>query len=145
MKKVSPKITTFLDFYRTGFERLDAAALADLFVYPLHITGDDEQITPASIGSREEWIGQLSGLLRGYRTIGFSTANILDLSVIELSPRLFQAAVHWDLRDRADASLYDFVAVYTLAEIGQNLRIAAIAHNELPRLRTHLDATTTAA
>jgi hypothetical protein len=138
-KKVSPKLTTFLESYRTAFERLDADAIADLFVYPLHITGDNEQITLASIGSREEWTNQLRGLLRGYRAMEFSTANILDLSVIELSPRLFQATVHWDLHDRAEASLYDFTAIYTLAEIGRNLRITAIAHNERPRLRAHLN------
>jgi hypothetical protein len=145
IKKISPKVTTFLESYKTAFERLDADAIADLFVYPLHIIGDDEQITPASIGSREEWTNQLRGLLRGYHAMGFSSANILDLSVIELSPRLFQAAVHWDLRDRAETSLYDFTAVYTLAEIGGNLRIAAIAHNELPRLRAHLNGVSTSA
>lgn len=77
--------------------------------------------------------------------MGFASANILDLSVIELSSRLFQAAVHWDLRDRAEASLYDFTAVYTLADIGGNLRITAIAHNELLRLRAHLNGISTRA
>ena len=144
-KKISPKIITFLESYKTAFERLDADAIADLFVYPLHITGDDEQITPASIGSREEWTNHLRGLLAKYRTLGFSSPNILDLSVIELSPRLFQATVHWDLRDRADSSLYNFTAVYTLIEIGRNLRIAAIAHNELPRLRAQLNGISTSA
>jgi hypothetical protein len=77
--------------------------------------------------------------------MGFSSANILDLSVIELSPRLFLAAVHWDLRDRAKASLYDFTAVYTLVEIIQSLKITAIAHNELPRLRAYLNRVSTGA
>ena len=69
--------------------------------------------------------------------------NEEDLSVIELSPRLFQAAVHWDLRDRVGASLYVFMAVYSLAKIGLNLRVAAIAHNELPRLRAHFNGIST--
>jgi hypothetical protein len=138
-KKISPKVTTFLESYKTAFEWLDADAIADLFVFPLHVIGDDEQLTPVCIGSREEWIGQLRQLLRGYCDMGFSSSNILDLSIIKLSPRLFQAAVHWDLLDCAEASLYDFTAVYTLVEIGRNLRITAIAHNELPRLRAHLN------
>lgn len=70
--------------------------------------------------------------------MGFSSANILGLSVIEPSPRLFQATVHWDLRDLAEASLYDFTSVYTLAETGRNLRIATIAHSELAKFRAHL-------
>ena len=77
--------------------------------------------------------------------MGFASAGILDLFVIELSPRLCLSTVHWELHDRAEASLYDFTAVYTLAEIGGNLRIAAIAHNELPRLRAHLNGISTSA
>jgi uncharacterized protein (DUF1330 family) len=144
-EKITPKVSTFFESYRSAFQRLDAEAIADLFVYPVHITGDDEQITPETIGSRDEWVGRLRQLLRGYRAMGFSTAHILDLTVIELSPRLFQAAVDWDLRDGAEASLYAFRAVYTLAEIGQNLRIAAIAHNELPRFRARRGGMSTSA
>lgn len=143
IKKPSPTVTTFLEAYRSAFEQLDADAIAELFVYPLHVTGDDELITPASIGSREEWTNQLRRLLRGYRAMEFSSANILDLSVIELSPRLLQVFVHWDLRDRDEASLYDFKAAYTLVEIARNLKITAIAHNELPRFRTRLNVRST--
>lgn len=139
-ENISPRVTAFFESYRSAFERLDAEAIADLFVYPVHLTGDDEQITPETIGSRDEWLSQLRQLLRGYRAIDLAAAKIRALSIIELSPRLFQAAVHWDLCDGADASLYAFTAVYTLATIGQDLRIAAIAHNELPRLRAQLAA-----
>lgn len=144
-KKISPQITNFLESYRTAFERLDAEAIADLFVYPLHITGDDDPVKPESIGSREEWTIQLRGLLSGYRSMQFSSANILHLYVLEFSPRLFQIKVHWELHDRAEAPLYDFTAVYTLVEMGENLRVTAIAHNELTRLHAHLNSTSKSA
>lgn len=132
-KMIPLKVSAWLESYQTAFEQLDAEAIAELFVYPLQITGDDEQIRPVILGSREAWTNQLRGLLRGYRGMGFSSAQVLDLSVIEVSTRLFVAAIHWDLRDRSESSLYDFTAVYTLAETGGGLRVTAIAHNE-PRI-----------
>jgi hypothetical protein len=121
----SSQAIALIEAYGSAFTRLDLDAIADLFAYALHITGDDERITPAAIASREEWPGQLRRLLRAYRTMGFAAANMVDLSVIVLSPRLFQAAVQWDLRDRTGASLDDFTAIYTLAEVGGALRITA--------------------
>jgi hypothetical protein len=42
--------------------------------------------------------------------------------------------VHWALVDGADARIYEFDAAYTLADLGEGLRVTAIAHNETPRL-----------
>ena len=129
------QVTTFIESYRAAFGRLDAEAIAGLFTYPLLITGDAERITPASIGSREEWIGHLRRLLQTYCALGFASADPLAIGVVALSPRLFQAAVDWQLRDGAGAPLYDFNAVYTLAEVAGDLRITAIAHNERTQSR----------
>jgi hypothetical protein len=67
------------------------------------------------------------------------SAKVLKLQVVELTPRLAQAAVHWGLRDQQSKAIYDFDASYTLADFGQGMRITAIAHNETPRLRTAID------
>ncbi len=70
-----------------------------------------------------------------YRAIGFGSARVLRLAPVELSPRLVQVMVHWALHDGIGRILYDFQALYTLVRIGDTLRIAAIAHNEIPRYR----------
>ena len=57
-----------------------------------------------------------------------------DLPIVELSPRLTQASLTMEVHGRAGEALYDFEAVYTLAETRPGWRIAAIAHNQIPRL-----------
>ena len=37
-------VRAFLESYRDAFERLDAAAIADHFAYPSHITGDADEV-----------------------------------------------------------------------------------------------------
>ena len=129
------EIRAFLESYRQAFERFDTSAIADHFAFPGHATADSSEIGLTPITDRGAWIGQLDRLLAMYRAIDVASARILELSVTELSPRLFQAVVHWGLDDRAARRLYDFQAAYTLAEIGNALRITAIAHNEIPRYR----------
>lgn len=68
----------------------------------------------------------------------FGSARILNLVPTALSPRLVQVPVHWELLDPAGERLYDFQALYTLAEIEDALRITAIAHNEIRRYREYL-------
>jgi hypothetical protein len=131
-------MNAFFESYRKSFEESDAAAIADHFAYPSHITSDAGDIVLTPIPGRQEWIAQLEQLLGAYRTIGVASARILDLQATELSPRLVQANVHWTLHDRAGRDLYDFDALYTLARIDGNLRIAAISHNETSRLRACL-------
>ncbi|MDP8957716.1 MAG: hypothetical protein M3N51_00610 [Actinomycetota bacterium] len=59
--------------------------------------------------------------------------------MIELTPRLAQAAVQWGLVDQEGGRIYDFDASYTLADLGQGMRITAVAHNEAPRLRASIE------
>jgi hypothetical protein len=128
-------IRAFFESYRRAFERFDASAIADHFVFPGHITADSKEIGLTSVTDRPAWIGQLDRLLGMYRAIDVASARVVELMITELSPRLFQAIVHWALDDRAGRRLYDFEAAYTLAEVGDALRITAIAHNEIPRYR----------
>jgi hypothetical protein len=84
---------------------------------------------------RETWLPQIERLVAAYRELGVRSAETLELQVIELTPRLAQATVHWGLVDHAGGPIYEFDASYTLADLGDGLRITAIAHNETPRLR----------
>jgi len=130
---IQASVSAFFDSYRAAFERGDASAVADHFVYPGHVTSDAGEIVLVPITNRQEWLGKVEQLLGMYRAIELSSAYVLDLALTEISSRLVQAQVHWALHDAAGLRLYDFVAIYTLANIDGAFRIAAIAHNELPQ------------
>lgn len=127
-----------LDAYRAAFEAFDVSAIADLFSYPCQITSDAGEIAVTTVPTRAAWVPQIERLVEAYRTIGVRSAEFLELGTSELTPRLAQATVQWGLVDGDGQRLYDFTASYTLADRGEGLRISAIAHNEVPRLRAIL-------
>lgn len=127
------QISAFFDSYRTAFERQDAAAIADHFSYPGHVTSDTGEIVLVPITDRREWIVKVEQLLGMYRAIGVGTASVLGLALTEISPRLVQAHLHWALDNAAGERLYDFEAIYTVTQSKDTFHITAIAHNELPR------------
>ena len=131
-------VQEFLQSYRTAFERADASEIARHFAYPSHVTSDAEDIGLNAVASAEEWARQLEQLLAAYARMGVATAGVVELAVTELSPRLYHAVVGWTLNDAAGRLLYGFDATYTLANIDSALRITALAHNEIPRLRACL-------
>jgi ketosteroid isomerase-like protein len=127
-------IHALIESYRTAFERLDAAAIADHFVYPCHITGDAEEIALIPMATRQDCIAAVQKVLAMHRQLGAPSGRIHDLSITELSPRLAQASLRMEALDSAARTLYDFESTYTLAKIQGAWRIAAIAHNQIPRL-----------
>jgi hypothetical protein len=131
-------VRTFLDAYRAAFEAFDAPAISDLFSYPCQVTGDAGELAVTTVATREAWIPEIERLVAAYRAIGAHAAEVLRLHVTELTPRLVQATVHWGLVDEEGERIYDFDASYTLADLGEGIRITAIAHNETPRLRAAL-------
>ena len=88
-----------------------------------------------TVSTRDLWLPQIERLVEAYQSIGVRSAEVVKLQVVELTPRLAQAAITWRLVDGAGQQLYGFDAAYTLADPGTGLRITAIAHNETPRLR----------
>ncbi|MEO7118230.1 MAG: hypothetical protein ABIZ34_04585 [Candidatus Limnocylindrales bacterium] len=129
------KVREFVDAYRMAFEAFDAVAIADLFFYPCQITSDADKITVMSVPTRDQWLPQVERLVEAYRSIRVRSAEVIELQVFELTPRLTQAAITWRLVDEVGQRLYDFLAAYTLADPGAGLRITAITHNETPQLR----------
>lgn len=129
------KVQAFVDAYRMAFEAFDAEVIADLFFYPCQVTSDAGEIGVVTVPTRDVWLPQLERLLETYRSIGVRSAEVVELQVVELTPRLAQAAITWRLVDGSGQPLYDFDAAYTLGDPGAGLRITAIAHNETPRLR----------
>ncbi len=130
-------VNAFFESYCDNFNRLNGSAIADLFAYPSHITsdmGDIRDVNLMSIPTKKEWVNEIEHLLDMYRTIGFGSAHILKMTPTEISPRLVQAVIHWAIRDTEGHLLYEFQAIYTLAKLDGELRIAALLHNELPSL-----------
>lgn len=135
------EIEDFFDTYRTAFAAFDAAATADLFAYPVQITSTNGQVSVTAIPTREAWLPQIERLVGLYRELGVRIAEIHELQAIELAPRLAAAVVRWGLVDEQGKRVYEFDAVYTLADLGEGLRITAIAHNETRQLRARMDKT----
>jgi hypothetical protein len=132
-------VRAFLDAYRAAFETFDVAAVADLFYYPCHITSDGAEVTVAVIPTRHAWIPRLGQLVAAYREIGVRSAEVLAVDLVEITGRLVQAGVHWGLLGEQGRKIYEFDASYTLAAVGEGMRITAIAHNEAPRLRAAIE------
>jgi len=125
---------SFMERYQQTFETFDATAIAALFVFPCHVTGTGSEISVSSYSGADEWTAALDRVVGAYRTIGVERAELVSLKTTELSHDLFVAVVTWRLIGAGDRVLYEFDAAYTLADTGDGLRIAAIAHNETPRL-----------
>lgn len=126
-------VTEFLSSYRAAFETFDADAIADLFAFPCHVTGGGAPVGVAIVPSRDAWRPQLERLLDAYRRLDVRTARVVAVETSELGPDLLQAVVRWELLDRKARRIYEFDASYTLADLGEGLRVTAIAHNESPR------------
>jgi hypothetical protein len=133
VSETSPSVTAFFESYRRAFDGLDAAAIAEHFAYPGHMTSDTGQILLVPITAKPEWTTQIERLLGMYRAIGFSSARIVNLIPTQLSPRLVQAQVYWALYDAGERLLYDFPVLYTLVSMKDRLLISAISHNEIVR------------
>ena len=125
----------FFESYRKAFAHGEAAAILDHFAFPCHITSEAQEVALTYLPSREEGLRMVGQLLAMYRDIDVKAARVLDLTAIEVSPRLQLALVHWGLDDVGGARVYAFEASYTLASFNDALRITAIAHNEILRYR----------
>ena len=131
-------VDAFFASYRDAFERGDARGIAAHFAYPAHIMSEGDGIELLPVADEDEWRRQIERLLAAYSTIGVASARLRHVTATALSSALVQAVVQWGLHDGAGELLYRFDACYTLANVQGVLRITALAHNELPRLRARL-------
>ncbi len=82
-----------------------------------------------------EWREPIERRLEMYAIIRAATAHVNAVVSTAVSERLVVAGVTWRMDDRTGTPLYEFSAVYTLVHIDGGFRIAAIAHDEVPKLR----------
>lgn len=130
---LSERATAFFDSYLAAFESMDAGAVAGHFGFPLHMTSDADEVGLTTVADVEAWRAEIDRLVSFYRDVGVASARMISASSAELSPRVEHVSIHWQLHDAGGADLYDFHAVYTLAEVDGATRIVALAHDELPR------------
>jgi hypothetical protein len=133
-----PSAPDFFDSYVKAFERFDVGAIADHFTFPLQVAGDSEPVDLRCVADRDEWLETLTMLIDLYKGFGVQTAAVLESTVTALSDRITHAGMHWSLRDESDQEVYDFHGVYTLIVVDGDLRIAAIAHDELGKIMAKL-------
>jgi hypothetical protein len=80
----------------------------------------------------------LDGLLGSYRQLRVAGGVPLELDVSELTVHACSVRVRWELRRDDGCAIYDFIAIYTLAQVAGTLRVFAIVHDELPKLHAAL-------
>ncbi len=126
--------TAFIERYRDTFQSFDADAIAGCFAFPCQVTSEGATVTVVTVPAVGGWTPQIARIVGAYRLLAVARAEILDLRIVPVTPRVCHGVVRWGLRDAAGATVYDFTASYTLADAGDGLRIVAIAHDETPKL-----------
>ena len=136
----APAVHSFFDQYRATFARFERDALVELFVFPLQLVSATKASASVSVVNDEDWPALLDGLFEAYRALGVAGAEPLELTTLDVTPEVVCARVHWELQRTDGGKIYDFTAIYTLVDVGGSLRIAGIAHDELPKLEAALSA-----
>ena len=131
-------VDEFFASYAADCATYDAATVAEHFVYPVQAVGATAAEPDVTTAGREEWLRGLDRLLDAYRELGVAAARLHRLQVTQVGRGLHVASVGWTLLHADRSPVYEFEACYTLVVSQGRLQIAAIAHNELPKLRAAL-------
>ena len=114
----------------------------DCFSFPLQVISADRAGASVSVAAAENWPDVLQRLLDAYQRLGgVVDAAPLDLTIDEPMTSVALVRAHWALQREDGDSVYDFSAVYTLIRVDGQLRIVAIAHDELPALQAAIRVT----
>ena len=125
----------FIEGYRATFETMDVSAITDRFVFPCHVAGQAGEVSVASVPDVAVWTASIERIVGAYKLIGIASAAVESLRVVEVTPGIAHAVVRWNLRDADGGTVYAFNASYTLVDTAGGPRIAAIAHDEGPKLQ----------
>jgi hypothetical protein len=115
--------------YLSVFEKADAEAYADQFVFPAAIWANG---TWSGVPDRQACLDLVRGYHRQVRNIGAVTGRILEMNVIELLPRVAVNQLRYQ-RVGADGRPVENVrANYLMLERDGEWRIATIAGDSEP-------------
>lgn len=127
-----------MEQYRTAFMHADLSALVDCFAFPLQVVTVTAGEASSSVAYGEEWPGVLERLLVAYKRLGVKDCVPLAVEITEPMDAVAVVRMQWALQREDREAVYDFTAVYTLALAASRLRIVALAHDELPKMRAAL-------
>jgi hypothetical protein len=123
-----------IEDYRNAFRRGDLDALVSCFGFPLQVAsvvGDEVSVT---VAGSEGWPEVLQGVLNLYQRLEVADAVMLAVEISQPLDPVAVIRVHWRLERVDGTSVYDFTAVYTLAQVAGGLKIISVAHDELLRM-----------
>ncbi len=124
----------FIDDYRRTFQSLDAAAITGAFTFPCQVVGDADAVTVATVPTAELWNASIERIVGAFRLLGVTSAAIESLQVVTVTPGAAHAVVRWGLQRADGAPVYSFTASYTVVDTAGGPRVAAIVHDEGPKL-----------
>jgi len=125
--------------YFAAYANFRVEEILDWFLEPCHFVSDAEPVTLMPLPNREACRAGVERVLKWHRELGANGRTITKQTVIELSPRISCVDVQVDI-ERDGKKLYDFESVYTFVHAESNWRVAAITHNQIPRLLRRIEA-----
>ena len=127
---------TFIEGYRSTFESMVVQAIVEGFTFPCQADG----VSVTTVPDAAAWTASIARIAGAYRLLGVVTAAVESLRVVEVTPGIAHAIVHWHLLQVAGTEVYGFTASYTLVDTSAGPRIAGVAHDEGPKLQRALAA-----
>jgi len=123
-------LAVYFDAYRQN--RIED--ILDWFLYPCHFVSDADDVTLMPLPDREACRPGVERVLKWHHTLGVTRRRIVRQTCTKLSPRICCIDALVDLEDDAGNKFYDFEGLYTFVRSGESWRVAAITHNQIPRL-----------
>ncbi len=120
--------------YFSAYQRGDIDEIVDWFLLPCHFVSDADPVALMPLATREACRAGVERVVDWHRGLGVKGRRITRQLILELSPRISCVDVQVDVELEGGVKLYDFEAVYTFVRSNEDWRIAAITHNQIPRL-----------
>jgi len=130
----------FLQAYRAAFQRYDADAVLGHYLFPGHVVSDAETVALMPLAAAADLRAGVERILSWHRRLGVGASHLLRSDLVELSPRLAFLDLEVELQGADGSGLYDYRGVYTMVQADGVWRIAALTHNQVPRLLACLSA-----
>ena len=123
-----------LDAYFAAYQRGSIDEIVDWFLLPCHFVSDADEVALMPLATKEACRAGVEKVVNWHRYLGVKERRIVKQLIIELSPRIICVDVKVDVERDEGVKLYDFEAVYIFVRRDANWRVAAITHNQIPRL-----------
>lgn len=128
----------FMERYRAAFVRGDVDELLEFYEFPLQLVDVGNRPASVSVVDAAGWRVTVGRLVRAYQRLGVADTSSGTFEATEPLAGVAAVRAAWVLRDADEHRIYDFTAAYSLVDLAHGLRIVAITHDEVPKLRTSL-------